>query len=76
MGFPCQTSVLERGGTDGGPIHVHAGGVPSLVIGVPTRHIHSHAGLMHRRDYEQCVGLVAALCQKLDAETVASLTAL
>lgn len=75
LNIPFQTTVLERGGTDGGRIHVYARGVPSLVIGVPTRHIHSHAATMHRRDYEQCVDLMVALCQKLDAPTVASLTA-
>ena len=74
-GLPFQTTVLERGGTDGGRIHVYARGVPSLVIGVPTRHIHSHAGIMHLRDYQQCVQLMTALCRRLDADTVASLTA-
>ncbi|MCE5239706.1 M42 family metallopeptidase [bacterium] len=74
-GLPYQTTVLERGGTDGGRIHVYARGVPSLVIGVPTRHIHCHAGLMHLRDYQQCVQLLVALCRKLDAATVAALTA-
>lgn len=73
--LPYQTTVLERGGTDGGRIHVYARGVPSLVIGVPTRHIHSHAATMHRRDYEQCVALLVALCRKLDTATVAGLTA-
>jgi putative aminopeptidase FrvX len=73
--LPYQTTVLERGGTDGGRIHVYARGVPSLVIGVPTRHIHSHAAIMHLRDYQQCVQLMVALCRKLDAATVASLTA-
>lgn len=74
-GLPFQTTVLERGGTDGGRIHVYARGVPSLVIGAPTRHIHSHAGIMHLGDYQQCVQLMVALCRKLDAATVASLTA-
>lgn len=74
-GFPCQISVLEGGGTDGGRVHLHAAGVPSVVIGVPTRHIHSHAGIIHLRDYEQCVELLVALCKCLDAETVDHLTA-
>jgi endoglucanase len=73
--IPFQTTVLERGGTDGGRIHVYSRGVPSLVIGVPTRHIHSHAATMHMRDYEQCVDLLVALCHRLDGPTVASLTA-
>jgi len=74
-GLPYQLCVLERGGTDGGRIHIHAGGVPSLVIGVPTRHIHSHAGIMHLGDYEQCVDLLVELCLRLDGDAVRSLSA-
>jgi endoglucanase len=74
--IPCQTCVLERGGTDGGRIHVHARGVPTVVLGVPTRHIHSHAGIIHLQDYLQSVRLLVGLCRKLDAETVAGLVPL
>jgi len=48
--------------------------VPNLVIGVPTRHIHSHAGIIHREDYDNAVRLVTAVVKKLDAKTVADLT--
>lgn len=72
--IPHQLCLLERGGTDGGRIHLHAHGVPSIVIGVPTRHIHSHAGIIQRDDYEQCVQLITALCLRLDAATVEGLT--
>ena len=73
--LPYQISILERGGTDGGKIHVHARGVPSIVIGVPTRYIHAHAGMMHADDYVGALKLIAALCKRLDAKTVAKLTA-
>jgi putative aminopeptidase FrvX len=73
-GIPYQLDVLERGGTDSGMIHLHRYGVPNLVIGVPTRHIHSHAGILHRSDYDNAVRLVAEVIRKLDADTVASLT--
>ena len=73
LGHECQFSVLERGGTDAGRIHVHARGVPSLVLGVPTRHIHSHAGIIELNDYQQTLALTIELVRKLDAATVASL---
>jgi endoglucanase len=44
LGIPYQFDILERGGTDSGAIHLHRRGVPNLVVAVPTRHIHSHAG--------------------------------
>ncbi len=72
--IPYQFTVLERGGTDGGPIHVHAEGVPSLYLGVPTRHIHSHAAIIHETDFDNSVKLVTEMVKRLDAKTVAGLT--
>ncbi len=68
-----QLTVLERGGTDAGRIHQHARGVPTLALGVPTRHIHSHSGIISALDYETARGLTIALCEVLDEDTVASL---
>ena len=73
--IPLQFSAIERGGTDGGAIHVHNAGVPAIVLGVPARHIHSHAGIIHRDDYDNLVNLVTALVKKLDERTVRGLTA-
>jgi endoglucanase len=75
LGIPLQLSVMSGGATDGGMIHMHAQGVPSVVIGVPTRHIHSHAAIMHRDDYDRALDLVVALVKKLDAASVKALTA-
>ncbi len=73
-GIPYQLDVLARGGTDGGQIHQTRSGVPSLVIGVPTRHIHSHQGIIHRDDFDAATRLIVELIKRLDAETVAGLT--
>ena len=72
--IPFNLTYMERGATDGGKIHVTRAGVPSVVIGPPVRYIHSHNGLMHRRDYENTVKLACELIAQLDAKTVASLT--
>lgn len=72
--IPYQFDFMERGGTDSGAIHLHRRGVPNLVLAVPTRHIHSHAGIMHRDDYDHAVRLVAEVIKRLDEETVATLT--
>jgi putative aminopeptidase FrvX len=72
--IPYQFDLLDRGGTDSGAIHLHRRGVPNLVIAVPTQHMHSHAGIIHRDDYDQAVQLVTAVIENLDAEKVAGLT--
>lgn len=74
LGIPYQFDLLERGGTDSGAIHLHRRGVPNLVIAVPTRHIHSHAGIIHRNDYDRAVQLVSEVIKRLNAGTVTSLT--
>jgi len=72
--IPFQYSAMGRGGTDAGRIHLHRTGVPSVVISVPTRYIHSHTSLLSLEDYDNTVKLVTALMRRLDAETVAALT--
>ena len=69
-----QLSAMEGGATDGGPIHLHKTGVPTIVISVPTRHIHSHNSIIHRDDFDNAVKLLIAVIQKLDASAVAGLT--
>jgi endoglucanase len=71
--IPLQFSTMVGGATDGSQIHLHRTGVPSVVLGVPTRHIHSHASIMHRDDYDRALQLLVAVIEKLDAETVAGL---
>ena len=74
LNVPLQFSNMPGGATDGGAIHVHGLGVPTVVMGVPSRHIHSHGSIIHRDDYDHAVQLVAAVVAKLDAATVAGLT--
>lgn len=73
--IPFQLEFSEGGGTDGGRIHLHAQGVPSIVLSVPTRYIHSHHGIISRKDYESTVRLLIALIRKLDAKKMQDLLA-
>jgi putative aminopeptidase FrvX len=73
--IPVQFSAMPGGATDGAAIHLHGTGVPTIVVGVPARHIHSHSAIIHRDDYDNAVKLVTAVVEKLDTATVADLTA-
>ena len=75
MEIPVQLSYTQGGATDGGAIHIHNLGVPTVVIGVAARHIHSDSSIIHSDDYENAVKLVVELIKGLDAKTVAGLTA-
>jgi endoglucanase len=74
IGVPLQTSAIEGGATDGAAIHLHNTGVPTVVLSVPARHIHSHSSIIHRKDYENAVRLLVELVRRLDADTVAGFT--
>jgi putative aminopeptidase FrvX len=73
--IPLQVSYVEGGATDGAAIHLHHTGVPTVVIGVAARHIHSDSSIIHRDDYDNAVKLLIEMINRLDAETVAGFTA-
>jgi putative aminopeptidase FrvX len=61
---------VSMGGTDAGRVHTSGNGVPSIVIGIPARYIHSHAAIIHRDDYEQAKKLLLAIVKKMDKSTL------
>lgn len=73
MDIPIQISFIERGGTDGRQIQQFEDGVPTIVISVTARHIHSHNSIIHRDDFDRTVELVTAAIQRMNADIVATL---
>lgn len=76
IGVKHQPAFLRSGGTDAGIIHITGMGAPSLFIGIPTRHIHSHHGMLDFNDVENAVTLLVEVIQRLDEETAKSFTKL
>lgn len=72
--IPLQITTMEGGATDGSAIHVHKYGVPAIVLGVPTRHIHSHSSILRKDDFDNAVKLVGAVIEELGKKTVSGLT--
>lgn len=70
QGIPFQYDAMPGGGTDAGRMHLNRMGVPSIVISIATRYIHSNAAILHRDDIDHAVRLIAAVIQKLDQDTV------
>ena len=52
-----QIDVIEGGMTDGAIIHMNREGVPTGVLSVPTRYIHSPTGVFHIEDLNAAVDL-------------------
>jgi len=64
-GIPYQFKQPGVGGTDAGAIHLVKEGVPSAVVSVPSRYIHSPVSLLSRVDFENTVRLVQAALSRL-----------
>lgn len=74
MKIPFHFAALDRGGTDGGRIHMSRAGVPCIYVGAATRYIHSHTAILHKGDFENLVKLIVEVIKKLDMKTVDGLT--
>lgn len=61
--IPYQMEVLEFGGTDSGAIHVNREGVPSGVISIPTRYVHSTVEMASKNDIINCRELLVAFLE-------------
>ncbi len=74
VGVPLQFDSMAGGGTDAGRMHLFGEGVPSLAIAVPTRYIHSHAGIVHLDDLVHTARLVREVIYRLDWDRVQGIT--
>lgn len=69
LGLALQDDMLAGGGTDGGVIHMHGRGCPTVVLGIPLRYGHSPYSIGCRKDMEDGVTLLCGLLASWD-ETV------
>lgn len=72
-GIPFQDAVRAGGGTDAGKIHLSHNGVPTIVIGIPSRYIHSHYGYCAYEDFENAVKWAKEIIISLNKEKIESL---
>lgn len=56
--------VKNNGGTDASIIY-NEYGIPTVVIGIPVRHIHTFVGITSKYDIENSILLAAKIIQKL-----------
>lgn len=69
-GIPYQDAVRTSGGTNGGKIHLSNEGVPTIVLGVPTRYAHTHYGYASIKDYKNTVKLAVEIIKRLDRKGI------
>ena len=62
-GIPYQLEVLTGGGTDSGAIHLSREGVPSGVLSIPCRYVHSPHEMVDRDDLTNAVKLLTRILE-------------
>lgn len=61
---------VSPGGTDAGNVHISNNGVPSSVIGICSRYIHTHASIIHTDDIDAAKELIVTLVRNADRTTL------
>ncbi|MDV2686402.1 M42 family metallopeptidase [Alkalihalophilus lindianensis] len=65
---------ISQGGTDAGRVHTTGNGVPSAVIGICSRYIHTAASIIHIDDYAAAKELVVKLVKSTDKNMLDQIT--
>lgn len=60
-----QFKRTTAGGTDGGAVHIAAGGIKCAVLAVPVRYIHSACSVADKRDEAAFYALAEKFCQRI-----------
>jgi len=66
--------TVPMGGYDTGRVHMFKEGVPSAIIGIPTRYIHGFHSLMHRDDFDNALKLSTGFVTNLTEEKLKEFT--
>jgi endoglucanase len=68
--IPFTVDASGRGtGTDADAVHLSRGGVPTALVSIPIRYMHSPVELVQLDDVEACARLIAAAAMRLDSGT-------
>jgi putative aminopeptidase FrvX len=69
-GIPYTLEASSRGtGTDADAVHLARGGIPTALVSIPLRYMHSPVELVQLDDVEACARLIAAYAQLLTEDS-------
>lgn len=68
--IPFQMIVREKGSTNGGKYHITGKGIPTLVLGIPTRYAHTSYCYASLLDTKAAIDLAREVIEELDREQI------
>jgi endoglucanase len=66
--FTLEASARATG-TDADAVHISRGGIPTGLLSIPLRYMHSPVELVQLDDVQACARLIAAIAMRLDGDT-------
>jgi putative aminopeptidase FrvX len=66
--FTLEASARATG-TDADAVHISRGGIPTGLLSIPLRYMHSPVELVQLDDVQACARLIAAVAMRLDGDT-------
>ena len=73
LNLDVQYDLLLAGGTDSGEMHKAFDGIINVTLSIPSRYIHSHRALIHRKDVVDTITLIVEFAKRLDRNVLESL---
>lgn len=73
LGIAYQDTVRRGGSTNAGRISLEEKAVPVLVLGIPSRYVHSHYNFCAKEDIESTVKMAAEVIRRLDHKTMSKI---
>lgn len=71
-GIKYQMIAREKGSTNGGKYHISETGIPVLVLGIPTRYIHTHYSYASIDDLIAAISLAVEVIKELNKDVIKS----
>lgn len=71
-GIKYQMIAREKGSTNGGKYHISETGIPVLVLGIPTRYIHTHYSYASIDDLTAAISLAVEVIKELKKDIIKS----
>lgn len=71
-GIKYQMIAREKGSTNGGKYHISETGIPVLVLGIPTRYIHTHYSYASIDDLTAAISLAVEIIKELNKDIIKS----
>ena len=69
-GIKYQVIAREKGSTNGGKYHISETGIPVLVLGIPTRYIHTHYSYAAIEDLQSAISLAVEVIKELNNDII------